>query len=233
MFCIGHSHIDAIHMAAEERNFPVEAINLWKLPGGPLGQCDAQGKSRFTDPVAARLTAQVGPIFSHLGGNPPAMIGTLAHPRPFDFVLPSEPGLPLDPGAELIPSSAVASILRKIARPWIGLMHELARLGDGPIYQVEPPPPNEDSEQIAKTVLRNLFPGMSREVTPAHLRYKLWRLHSELISEVCLPLGIQFVPVPPSVQTPDGYLLPEYRGDGAHGNSAYGSILIDYMETFA
>ncbi len=232
LFCLGHSHIEAIEKAASAAGIPIEAINFWNVRGGPLGQRDAQGNPRFFDDIAARISAHVGPVFSHLGGNPPVLIGTLRHPRPFDFVLPSEPDLPLEPGAEVVPSVAVRMLLEKVARPWIGLMQELARLCDGPVFHVEPPPPSMSSERMAKHMIWDLFPGMTREIAPPVFRYKLWRLHSELLRDVCGPLGIQLIPVPAECRTPEGFLRGRYFGDGTHGNVEYGALMIRHMERY-
>lgn len=232
LFCIGHSHVEAVEKAADASGRPIEAINFWEVEGGPLGQRDSQGNPRFFDEIAERLRNHVGPVFSHLGGSPPNVIGTLRHPRPFDFVLPSEPDLPLDSDAEVIPSAAVATLLAKAGRPWFGLMRELARLSDGPIFHMEPPPPSEDSERMKKNVLWPLFPGMLHEVSPPIFRYKLWRLHSDVLRDVCRPLGIQLVPVSPRCQTPKGFLDPRFFLDGVHGNVDYGALMIEHMEQF-
>lgn len=232
IFCLGHSHVEAVEEAAKAGDIAIDAINFWNVPGGPLGQRDALGNPRFFDDIADRLQARVGPVFSFLGGNPPILIGTLRHPRPFDFVLPSEPDLPLDPEAELVPSLAVKALLEKAGRPWFGLMRELARLSDGPIYHMEPPPPGEGSEGMAVQTLWPLLPGMARVISPSLFRYKLWRLHSLVLREVCQPLGIEFVPVPKESQTEQGFLRPRYLGDGVHGSVEYGALILEQMGGF-
>jgi len=74
-----------------------------------------------------------------------------------------------------------------------------------------------------------MYPGMCQEISPAALRYKLWRLHSQIIGEWCREAGALFVPCPPETFDENGFMREPYYGDGAHANMAYGERLLEQM----
>ncbi len=226
---IGHSHARTVARGAASIGQPIDCIDLWdRSRGRPIAMYE-DATQTFSDALVERLRAHQGPVYSLVGGNAHVMIGTLRHPRPFDFVLPSEPDLPLEPGAEVVPSGAIRAVLEKLVRPFGCLMTEIAQLCDGPLFHIEPPPPSEGSKRMKPTLPWWLFPGMVREITPPLLRYKLWRLHSEVLESICRPLGMEFVPVPAEGKSPRGYLKGMYFEDGFHGNDAYGALIYEHM----
>lgn len=227
--CVGHSHVAALKKAAAARDLPIEAINFWDEPEGVVG---GEAAASFAGAMVERIRREEGPVFSLIGGNPHIILGTLAHPRRFDFVLPEAPNLPLLEGAELLPTAAVRRLLADAATPYVRLLRQLARLCDGHVHHMESPPPSADSELIWKTVVwvRDWFPGMLEEVADPIFRYKMWRLHSHYIESICRPLGVEFVRAPSACQTPDGFMRSRFSEDGNHGNAAYGELVLAQME---
>ena len=71
-----------------------------------------------------------------------------------------------------------------------------------------------------------LFDNGLREVSPAPLRYKLWRLEAEIEAEVCRASGIELLPVPPAALTGSGFLRPDCYLDPMHANAAYGRLVL-------
>ncbi|MEI9987948.1 MAG: hypothetical protein WDN69_35515 [Aliidongia sp.] len=90
--CIGHSHALALERGAERGGVELDAINFWHT-----------GEPWLRDGTAIRLRADLAervgrgrPILSLVGGSAHTVLGMVEHPRPFDFVLPSAPTLPVD-----------------------------------------------------------------------------------------------------------------------------------------
>jgi hypothetical protein len=67
-------------------------------------------------------------------------------------------------------------------------------------------------------------------ISPALLRWKLWRLHSGLYQEVCARLGIEFQPSPPAMRDAAGMMLAHgCHPDATHGNDVYGSHVLAHL----
>jgi len=110
LVCIGHSHTEAVAAAAAERQVPLLHFNFWYL--GATLERDA-GVVRLPPHIRAHLS---GTVFSFVGGGAHMDYGMIVHPRPYDFVLPSEPDLPLAEGAETVPYDALYASLAANAR---------------------------------------------------------------------------------------------------------------------
>ena len=91
---------------------------------------------------------------------------------------------------------------------------------------IESPLPAASCEHIRE------YPGVFRDlieergVSPALLRYKLWRLHSHLYAEACAELDVEFLPVPDDMQDDRGMMAERaWARDPTHGNALYGSAV--------
>lgn len=169
-------------------------------------------------------------VISLVGGNTHNQIGLVRHPRPFDFVLPSEPELPADDG-ELIPSAALETVLHKRMSPALSIMKLLRRHAAGPMFHLESPPPVADDDYIRASI----DPYFQRQgiaelgIVSPRLRYKLWRLHSELVRRACVALKIEFVACPAEALV-GGFLRAELCGNATHANERYGAMLLSQIE---
>ena len=230
LLCIGHSHVACVARAAEAAGIPLTALNFWEMPGAILHDGDAP---RFTPSLEQQLQQHRGPVFSMVGGAAHGVLGMLVHPRRFDFVSPARPELPLDPAAELLPTSAVRSVLASLMTEYLALMLQIRRLCSGPMFHLESPPPYADGVRMHADVPWGMFPGMCREISPAPLRYKLWRLHSQIVREGCDGADVTFVPCPPESVDDTGFMREPYYGDGAHANAAYGALVLEQMRRLA
>jgi hypothetical protein len=94
------------------------------------------------------------------------------------------------------------------------------------VFHLEPPPPLADGGRVLADVPWPFFPDLTREVAPASLRYKCWRLHSELVSAFCAEHDIQMIPAPAQAMDPAGYLRPEHYLDAMHVNASYGALAL-------
>ena len=100
-----------------------------------------------------------------------------------------------------------------------------ARL-EGPIFQFEAPPPPADSWLLAKSVAKRRDVG---ELAGPWLRYKLWRLNSEIVREHAERCGVRFVPVPEAALDGEGFLRAEFCKNASHANPQYGELLLEQI----
>ncbi|GAB2555866.1 hypothetical protein [Rhodanobacter koreensis] len=230
LLCIGHSHVACVARAAEAAGTSLQALNFWEMPGAIQHE---NGTSRLSVLLEQRLKKHTGPVFSMIGGAAHGVLGMLVHPRRFDFVLPAEPALPLDPAAEVLPALAVRHILESLMVDYLTMMSQVHRLCAGRLFHLESPPPLADAQRMQADIPWGMYPGMCHEISPAHFRYKLWRLHSQIVGDWCARAGATFVPCPPQSVDENGFMRESYYGDGAHANTAYGELVLEQMRQLA
>jgi hypothetical protein len=173
-------------------------------------------------------------IVSLIGGNKHNILGLLNHPRPFDFVLPDEPDLPFTEGAECVPVELVADSLTRRAANEFDLLRTIRAATTVPMVHMESPPPNPSVAHIRR------HPGVFRDridalgVAPAHLRYKLWRVHSSVVRAACADAGIQFVPAPREALDAHSMLRKAaWADDPTHGSAWYGALVLKQIAAIA
>jgi hypothetical protein len=208
----------------------MKALNFWELPGAITLE---DGVPRLSPEIEQQLMQHPGPVFSMIGGAAHNVLGMLVHPRRFDFVLPAQPQLPLDSAAEVLPALAVRRVLESLTAEYLALMAEVLRLCGGEMCHIESPPPYANAERMHADVPWGMYPDMRREISPAALRYKLWRLHSQIVGDWCREAGARFVPCPPETIDENGFMLETYYGDGAHANVSYGERVLEQMRRLA
>lgn len=213
VYFIGDSHTDAVREALLDRpRASAIAVNLhgrrdWATLNESFAFID--GAERY---------------FSMIGGNAHNVLGLLRHPHPFDFVLPSAPGLPLDPAAEVLTYGYLAAALERMISIDLEAMKMLR--AKAWFAHLESPPPIGDDAHIQEH-LDPYFRGQpSPVIAPKGLRYKLWRLNSEIIATFCAANDIGFVAAPETT-IDDGFLAPRfYALNATHANKAYGAELL-------
>ncbi len=230
MICIGHSHVACVARAAENIGLRLRAINFWEIPGALQNK---NGESRLSETLEQELKQHSGAVFSMVGGAAHGILGMLVHPRRFDFVLPEEADLPLDPAAELLPFGAVRGLLESLTADYLALMTVLSNLCGDRFFHIESPPPYADASRMHSDIPWSMYPGMRQEISPAFFRYKLWRLHSRIVSDWCMSAGATFVPCPTETMDENGFMREQYYGDGAHANPAYGERVLVQMRQLA
>lgn len=216
--CVGHSHATAVAQAAQAQGCDVDPILFWS----EAGAVGADGAFR---PDLADRIRRAGKVITAVGGASAVVVGLVEHQRPFDFVLPAEPELPLDPTRELLPADAVRAALAAEEGKYTSLLEQIKALSSGDVIQIETPPPVEDGAFISGFVPWPLWPGQPQVVAPATLRYKLWRLSSEVVAANCARLGILYQPVPRASLDRAGFMAPGLSSDGIHGDTAYGQLV--------
>ncbi|MFS2004296.1 hypothetical protein ACEN9F_11795 [Duganella sp. CT11-25] len=224
ILCIGHSHMNALRGVGSPDN---DLDFLYCM------EEQADGSVRYRAPGE----------FAEVDGGPYArvclfirasrhiVLGLVNHPGgPFDFHLPEQPQLPLVADATLYPYGLLKAILqRHMRQDFADLAVFHAQFRQRPLYVIEPPAPSPRDH-----VLRHPA-GFAQAIAqhglaPDRLRYKFWRLHTQLLREYCARSGMRFVPVPPQSVDQDGMLRQQFcRDDPTHGNLLYGKLMIQQL----
>jgi hypothetical protein len=223
LVCIGHSHVDCVSAAAARAAIPLETFNVWTLAGTTSGPAVIQAVHE----IRLRLRA---PVFSFVGGGLPLVFGMIVHPRrPYDFVLPEQPDLPMAEGTELVPYDALYASMQAGVRPFFAIMDEIRAVTEGPMFHMESPPPCEE-EIKANDPGWTAFHAEEDLIAPIWFRYKVWRLHSKVFKAHCREANIEFVPHPRAATDARGFLDPAFRGKPGHGNLEYGALVLQQMQ---
>lgn len=230
LLCIGHSHVACVARAAASTGTPLTALDFWTLPGA-IEQVG--GAPRLSGALRQQLQEHAGPVFSMIGGAAYGVLGMLVHPRRFDVVLPTQPELPLDPDAEILPAQALRQVLASLMSDYLALMTDLRRACAGVLFHLEPPPPYADATRMQADIPWDMYPGMCHEISPAPLRYKLWAMHSQILQEWCAANRVVFVRCPAAALDEEGFLHESCYGDGAHANESYGRLVLRQMRQLA
>lgn len=166
------------------------------------------------------------------GGNAHNALTLIEHPRPFDFILPDAPSLPRIPGTELLPYRYIETFIRNLAQLYINNMICLRNAVTEPVIHLESPPPVGDNVFVLNH-LEQYFKDQSAtpRIAPSVLRYKLWCLHSGIISNACMLNSVEFVPTPRAAMDEQGYLVPiGYADDSTHAGPWYGGVVLRELE---
>ncbi|MET0383358.1 MAG: hypothetical protein ABW032_08050 [Burkholderiaceae bacterium] len=236
---IGHSHTNAVRGALRRRppqdQQRVEVMHvLVEVPDKNFSVLESDGRRRMHPAIRHKLErARPGgaAVFSQLGGNIHHFVGLFEHPRPFDFMLPDEPALPLLAGAQTVPYGYMAAVMRGRLTGDVALLAALRNSAPAGLRHLESPPPVEDNEycqaNLPPAFLKGDYQGL-KVASPA-FRYKLWRLHGEILRRECARLDIGFVPCPPASMDARGFLRRDLYADPLHGNELYGELVLQQI----
>ena len=221
---IGHSHTQAIFDAAGREGMALRGFNFWTAPQPMLDPA----RSAFHPEI--RNVLSEGVVFSAVGGAAHNILALVTHPRPFDFVLPERPDLPLTKGAEVLPFAAVREALAAAVRDYLHIIGLVRRTATGRVFHIDAPPPLEDGARILQDVPWKFFEDLTRDVAPAALRWKCWRLHSDLVGTFCRTEGVEVLPPPAESMDARGFLKPEFYRDAMHVEESYGALVLRQMK---
>lgn len=239
---IGHSHILSIRYAANNcldelaaNGLALNTIWLGEKPYTDYQTSYNNNSGAVSTAFSNQLQNEINKlepkkdiIFTSYGGNAHNILGMVQHPTPFDFLYPGIEG-EIEDGVEIVPSKLVESALIEqggFPETCWALRATRATFG-GRIIQCESPPPIYDNNFLMEHAgsFRSSFVkfGISRPI----LRYKLWRMHSDLVKKECDKLAIEFLPAPAEFITTDGFLTTAgLNNDTTHANSFYGAAII-------
>ncbi|GAC1338623.1 MAG: hypothetical protein NVSMB26_26230 [Beijerinckiaceae bacterium] len=239
----GHSHIVAIakglyeyqaQPSAPDRQAQGQFAYLYDDTYLPMLQGDADAPS--LNPKLQQLLSEGAWNFVMLvcGGNEHNVLGIVKKKRPFDFVLRAEPDLPLQPGYELVPEALIREILATYMAETLQTMRAFRAATKLPMLQLEPPPPLPNARVLAypsEFFRRTIF---RKNIAPELLRYKLWRVQSEIYRRLCDEIGVSYVRAPAAMIDARGLLVEAGWGsDATHANARYGVEAVkDALEVY-
>jgi hypothetical protein len=246
--CIGSSHMACVLHAAEEAGTPLEAIVLKDRTPESFRELERTNltldptrfdptKRELSSETESRLRAASG-VCCFLNGNHHLALGLWRHPEPFDLVLPEAPDLPLEHDAQVVPADAMRALLTTRLQRQLRTVSEIANLAAGPVYQFEAAPPPRDTwmlklapGQKTRAKKRKVPAGSDGKLAGRFVRYKLWRLHSQIMREYTEQAGIRFVAHPPEAVDDEGFLRDELCRNATHANAAYGALILEQMRS--
>lgn len=214
---VGQSHVECMRGALSTAGDRLRVINLWDF-FDLLKKEERQGIEGMRELFG-------GVVVSVLIGAGFEEIAMYRHPRPFDFVYPSEPDEPLDPGAELIPFEAARKAVFEKIEHTLSVVGRIRELTAGLMMQVEPPPVWGHERKVADWPAGFFQPTDS--FGSRYLRRKLYRLHNDLVRSFCSERGIEIISPPPETINEEGFLKPEFSNDPVHANQGYGHLLAE------
>jgi hypothetical protein len=230
MICIGGSHMVCVLEAAEEAGSPLQAIGLKARAFMDVANEPEILESDTLD--RKTVNKHGGPVFSFVGGIRYLSLGVARHPTPYDFILPAAPELPLDPGAELLPYRALREKLEHDDGRHLETLERIAEVADGPVYQFESPPPPPQA-WLEKRSAEKTSRDRTHELPAPYVRYKLWRVYSELVQEVADRVGARFIPHPSEAVDGEGFLKEGLSKNPTHANSRYGALVLGQLRSLA
>lgn len=158
--------------------------------------------------------------------------------RPFDFVSSKMPGLPIAPGAALVPEALVEACFSRSAAALnlaLAILREKSTEG---ITVACTPPPKRDDEFLRARLAAEFGPILKKygddpatiAFAPAYVRLKVWDLLMCLNQRVARKHGAAFLPLPQGCQDEWGFLRREFwANDVTHANSNYGKLLLEHI----
>lgn len=234
---VGNSHVSALEWAFkkhfQDSSFTMDFLRLHESIFLP-NVVEEDGRSQLNVNIRQKIKNEIQPdlIVSCVGGNFHNTAGLLNHNVPFDFVLKDSPVEVIKENRMILPYELIRRIFELHIRPnildIINLLNEYSKY---PIVHIESPPPIAQEEHILK------YPGGWKDkvaqygVAPPSIRYKLWRLHSNIIEDFCREKGFVFCPISPTTTDEDGFMRAEFMSnDPTHGSGPYG---VEQLKVFS
>jgi hypothetical protein len=229
----GHSHIvafakgayeyQAADLAAEAPRIEARFVYLYDPSYNPVLQGPADAPELHPKLREHLVELPWDFVVLVCGGNEHNVLGIVRNKRPFDFVLSSEPDLPLQPGYELVPEALIREVLKHYMADSLETMRTFRAGTELPVMQLEPPPPLPNRRVLAyprEFVRANL---LRKKIAPELIRYKLWRLESDIYTRFCNEADIAYLPAPAGMVDKSGMLAETGWGsDATHANPHYG-----------
>ncbi len=224
----GESHSDSVRKAlAVHRRANYRAVNVGHIEY-PLTEgvfVSPLFKDALSPPAGARVVH-----VSMLGGNAHNILGLVRRGRAFDFILPGEEDIEEEHGSEPQSYAFIEAALRSLMACDLNLLRSARSAIEGPMLHLESPPPFEDEDLIRTDLHPRLASGLDAfEVAPPLLRYKLWRVQSDIVAAACSALEIEYLPAPREAFAGRRFLRADLFKDATHANELYGEMILNQL----
>ena len=241
---MGNSHLQDIEEAY--RNSPpddydalgdIKFVRLFDKKYEPVIQYSngeiLYNKNLEDDVLELAKDGQFGAIVTSILGAEHFIWSIQGQERPFDVILPFASELPRVPNAELVPFTALYSMVKETIGSYLQFNKRLADLASLPVFQLLPPLPvcSQDtiltsSPEPLKTML------LENGVPDPIIRYKMWRLWIYVAEEIAAEQGVGIIPTPEEAGDENGFLKLEYARDSVHANATLGMLTWREINTF-
>lgn len=237
----GHSHIAALGVPLQSNGY-----ELRQLRDGPVAAFGLAGgwpreDTDYWSTIAARSVGRTVAIFWR--GNQHFHHFLIMPNSGFDFVLDSEPDLPVDPTRPIVPELAVVEFMRMDMSDLDPIIEGIGAAG-GQVVLCGTPPPKAQADFVREKILREPYFNLvaeglgldlaTVELSPPLLLYKMWAVMQNMLGEVAARHGAAFLPVPGRLRSADGFLDTDYYApDATHANRAYGEAMLDEIAHLA
>lgn len=166
------------------------------------------------------------------GGNFHNILGLIKAEPAFDFVHPKFSSLELEKTANIVPYNALRDIFCNDLSVHEEVINEISeRFSKSNMLYLSSPPPLLDDAEVLKNLgeyfnIRHENP----ELVHPNVRFKLWKVYTEMTEQICKKHKISFVHVPTEIFDDDEMFLKlEYFKDATHANQKYANKLINKL----
>jgi hypothetical protein len=218
---VGNSHVHAVRRAAKESDtaqFHAYDLDREKRVGGTRDPVFVLGRH-----LANGKYGQVGLLAMAIRGNFHGQIGLFNHPSPY-FIA----GLP--PKGQSIPVDMLQKFFEGHLQRNLDIAQDITKtiIAERRVL-LAAPPPIVDDEHLTRTI-GGLAEKLPLGFASPELRLKLYDLQCAIQREHANALNATFLPAPPDASDSNGFMRPDYFGtDSAHGNVAYGQLVLDQL----
>ena len=241
---VGHSHTNCLYaelLDSFKDQYLTERVHILEVVRNMNSLNDDKGT------LSDHVVAQIGEIikampknkgfFSQkkdiniillLGGSFYHMLGLMKSDPPFDFVHPQYPTLDLDDDAQIIPYTAMRETLVRDINEQEKILKSISNHFSCNIFHLGFPPTVLD-EDLMMSNIEPFFLEKYEQPKLAHfnLRFKLWRLYSDMYTQACSKYNIPFLQVPERMVESGMFLKEEAFGDSMHANQLYAKNYIN------
>ena len=234
---IGNSHAQCLVTAAADPRCPLPAdglVSVFDDYGSPDFAADFRKEILATRAGMLKRSQDAHRVDTLLciAGNHHNTVAMRMGSELTDFILPSEPDLPLEKNATIVPYSAVYQSIYNLSLVAFSSLVDLIRNAcDGPLIHLYPPAPIEDEDLIRKLQREHAErsgvdfgtrPLDNVSLSPPLVRYKAWCIGKAVIRDLCDSYGIYVTGGPDNLTTEDGrFLFEGGHSDATHGGEEY------------
>jgi len=248
---IGHSHTNCLYTTFSDsykEAYIVHRIHMLEIANN-LKKLPTHKRMSLSDCVVEKTSqiinnnfTQSGKWFNRnkskiniillLGGSYHHMLGLMKSNPPFDFVHPQFSDLELDDKAEIIPFNAMREILILDINEHEKIIKSISEKFSYNIIHLGFPP-TVFNEKLMMSNIEPFFSEKYKKLELAHhnVRFKLWRLYSDMYADMCNKHGIPFIQVPETMIENGMFLKEVAYGDSMHANHIYAKSYIDLLDS--
>lgn len=237
----GHSHVWSLRRAVgggfAGRAFIPEVIlcGTGEFPGSTY-LMSLTGKPLLNPALLSAFNrTKLGPsdwLISMAQGNHYNAAAMVTDGGAFDFILPGHAEIPLHRDLPFLPVAAVRRLLMDYLPEVPQYLRLLAKCHDPKqIIVLGPPPPSRSDEHIVRLIGESNTYGTDPQISPPHVRLKMWHLQNQIMSEYSSRYGVRYLSgAIPAASDSEGFLQPKFVKDAVHANHHYATLMLEKID---